>query len=130
LKRHDSAGAIQEAAESIERSVKGMVALVLHEFPITHRLTGQHNIRCLKELQSRLPGPDTYYLFKQCARTLAWAHIWSPAREINQWAFDEVPITTAELFELSEARVASDHARRCVSTLNQLIHQLETQGSE
>lgn len=123
------AGAIQAAVESMERSAKGIVALALHEIPKIHRLTPDYNIDCLKKLESQLgeSGADRQ-LFIDCAQALVWTYMWASLHEIVQWAFDDVLITTRELFNENDAKTALDYADRCAETLNSLVRRLASEA--
>jgi len=114
------AAATQAAVESMERSAKGIVALSLHQLPKTHRMTIEHNIACLKALQTRLLSSQRH-LFVECARALLWAYTWASLLQISQWAFDEVPITTFELFRQWDAESARQYADRCTGVLRLLM---------
>jgi len=123
------AGAMQAAVESMERSVKGIVALALHEVPVIHRMTADYNIKCLKKLRTQLGDSEAdRQLFIDCAQALVWAYAWSSLHEINQWAFDDIPVTTRELFNENDAKTALDYADRCAQILNSLIRRLASEA--
>jgi len=120
LEKSDYAGAIQEAVDSMERSAKGIVALVLHEWPRVHRLRPKYNVECLKELETHLDDSQ-YELFVDCAKVLLWAHTWASLHEISQWGFDEARIATRRLFSQWDAEAARHYADFCTTVLHRLI---------
>lgn len=121
------AGAVQAAVESMERSAKGIAALTLHHMPKIHRLTPDYNIDCLKNLlihMSKARSDADHQLFMDCAQALVWAYTWSSLHEINQWAFDDLPIITPELFNGKDAQTSLHYADRCAAILESLIQRL------
>jgi len=120
LEKSDYAGAIDEAVDSMEKSAKGIVALVLHQWPHVHKLPPSYSIRCLKELETRLDDSQ-YELFVDCAKVLLWGHTWASLHEISQWGFDEARIATRRLFSQWDAQVAQHYAEYCAAVLHRLI---------